>query len=417
MANRSGNSFWPLMTPTKPLVSFLDRPSRRGEGGVSNRRQLFGWLAVASTGWAARRLQATPAEPVRIDHNLCTLSTTRDALRRGQTPTGFLWDNKPLREGVVELATSRGLNVWIDRRLDPSLPLTLQFPGPASYSDLFTALRQVAATAGAGVGLVENTIYLGPPDVAPRVATAAVRFYDQLVRHAGDASDRPHRTCWPDITSYQSLAEQICALPGWPLASKLPHDLLHAGCFEIPCTVATQLTLLAAGFDMEPAVRHAGSEVAIQFQPLSATTVWTADYPRQQLVGLDGPPERAIAFAQRHGGSIRRHATEATWEISGPTDFHLRCLVPAAPPPRATNAIFRQRWTFEVRHKPAKVVLDSLAASIGFQPQWSTAASEVAGKRISFRIENADLDALLQAFAQASGLSVTRQGLDVLVDR
>jgi len=362
--------------------------------------------------YPGRASQDTESVP-HIEHNLYSSAATREALRRGQLPASFLWENKALRLGVNELGRTHGIDVWLDRRLDPQQEISLRFPAESAPPTLYGALMSIAKLAGAAVGMIENIAYIGPIESVARVQCAAVVLYDRMHRFSGDRSPMAPPLEWADISSYNDILAQIAQGSGWSIAGRLPHDLLHAGRWNSPATLATQLTLLLAGFDMtaEPTGPR-----ALRLVPLGKNTEWQTIYQPSELVGTRLSPT-AIQQLQRRFPSARAVQQPSGWHVSGPTDFHLALMTPPPPQLNANASRWqRMRWTFQVKNKPAKVVLDSLSTSIGFDTHWSSTALEKGNQTISFEVANADLDTLLQAFARASGLQVIRQGSVVQID-
>ncbi len=363
--------------------------------------------------WPASGAQADGSVP-RVEHNLYTLDTAGQALRRLQAPASFWWENKPLRDGIAELSRAHGVDVWLDRRLDPLQEVSARFPGRSESPTVASALELLArSVGGAAAGLVENVVYFGPLQSVARVQCAAALLYDQMHPSARPGSADAVPLQWADISSYREVLDSIERQSEWSITGDLPHDLLHAGQLTSPSALATQLALLLAGFDLTAETIEGRR---LRLVPLGARTDWRYTYRAGELSAAHLTASWLQGLRRRFPAS-RVDRRPQGWEVAGPTDLHLALLSPPARREAAAPSNWaRMRWTFEVRNKPAKGVLDSLAATIGFNTHWTPAALSHRDRLISFDVANADLDRLLAAFARASGLRIDRQGTEVQVD-
>jgi hypothetical protein len=152
-------------------------------------------------------------------------------------------------------------------------------------------------------------------------------------------------------------------------SERIAHDLWAEG--ELPAmTLADQLTVLLAGFDLTFRILPEGR--AIEIVPVD----WESIAP--------APP-------------------------AAPTERRAERPTPGG----------RQVFTLRVENQPVGNVLGQLGRRLGWQLTVDDAALRAAGrsldKRVSFRVENADEDQLLEALLAPAGLRAQRDGKKVRI--
>jgi hypothetical protein len=179
------------------------------------------------------------------------------------------------------------------------------------------------------------------------------------------------RIAWPQLTEPRGLVTRLLADHGWQAtsAAEIPHDLWAAG--ELPAMpLADQLTVLLAGFDLS--YRLAAEGRGIEIVPVD----WEA---------FESTPQPSP--------TARRKADDA---VNG-----------------------KQVYTLRVESQPVGRVLEQLGRRIGWQITVDEDALRKAGRsideRISFAVENADEDQLLEALLAPARLKAVREGRSVRI--
>lgn len=341
--------------------------------------------------------------------NMLELPSSRAAQRTLQTPTRIFWEQTPLRSGLQELGLQHGCTIWLDRNIDPSQLVSTRAAGPDQDASLQGRLQYIASLTGAEMGLIENVIYFGPPGRVARLQRAAVELHDALSRTAVQGrSSNPtaaqlRELHWPELVTSTELLEQIESTWQIYFDQRLPHDLFHAGKFLQPTTLATQVTVLLGGFELE-AEWQQGNRFRII--PLQSQTKWRASYPARE-VDLRG----LVGFMDKYAGG-QCETRGNVCHVRGVTDFHLALV---APPRTASGTDISLgskslRYDFQVVNTQVSAVLESLAQSIGFELQWDQACSIAhRAQLISFEVKQVTLDQLLAEVARSSGLNILRQ--------
>jgi len=278
------------------------------------------------------------------------------------------WAEVPLRDAVARLTKSFDDVIFVDRRIDPNTRVSVD----VSTSSAATVLTAIAAKHGWGVNQLGRCLYLGPAAAAQRIdrlAAARTAEVSQLPRALRRAWQRKQVTDWPRLAQPRELVSKLVESYGWKVANaeKIPHDLWLAG--KLPAmTLAEQLTILLAGFDLTFSIREANR--AIEIVPIDPT----ADLP-------------AVA--------------------STPVHNDLRA-------PNATSESAKQVYSLRVAEKPVGPVLRELARRLNWQVEFDDAAIQAAGrsldKRVSFSVEDAERDAVLDALLRPAGLAYELEG-------
>ncbi len=344
-----------------------------------------------------------------LDYNLLCMPNARVSINKLNQPVTLLWKNKPLRQGMQELAMSHRLSLWIDRRIDPNQLLKLQ----TDQSDtLSTAIERLGKEFELDLGLLENVLYVGPANTLPRLQRAHVVLHDALSKHANQALTKMRVLQWEELATPMSLVQQLESSWSISVSAKLPHDLMHKGAIG-SCTLATQLALIGSGFGLEPFWNE--SESSLGYRLLSSERAWSCSYESKSL----GPIARRTAdlakLARRHKGKVTRRG-ELTL-VSGPTALHQALLAqPASGGGTPKNAFANSLYSFEVKNEPVAVVLNSLAGSLGLKLKWDSAvADEQRKQRISLDIKNAKVDELLKQFGQQASLKMERANQTITI--
>jgi hypothetical protein len=285
------------------------------------------------------------------------------------------WEQLPLADAVVRLNEISLGDVLLDRRVDPNQLVSLALKNATAEE----VAAEVAAAQSLGVARLGHVIYLGPKKTADGLSELVALQRKEIA--ALPESDRREFTerrkiVWPRLTEPRGLVTRLVADHGWRVAAadRIPYDLWAAG--ELPTLpLADQLTLLLVGFDLTYQVQL--DKRTIEIVPIN----WSA-----------------IELAPVNTAKRRQ-------------------------PPRTTsqNALPNPKQVFSLRieGQPVGKVLEQLAQRLG----WQIAVDELELKRagrsldalVSFNVENADEDQLLEALLTPAGLAAHRVGKNVRI--
>lgn len=290
---------------------------------------------------------------------------TGEARAQHRPPVGEFsvrWQNLPLADAINRVRAVTQAPVLLDRRVDPSYRIQLT----ASNATVDEVLANLAGSIGLGHAHVGQLHYLGPMETATRLpALVADRRRDVAALDADLRRSlmRQRRLAWPRLSEPRGLISELIQQHGWKIvgAELIPHDLWAEG--ELPSMpLSNQLTVLLAGFDLT--YRIDAARRAIEIVPVD-------------------------------------------WEKFAP-----RAAVQPSSIPVPTARPGKQVFTLRVENQPVGRVLEQLAERLHWKLDVDESAIRAAGhpldRLVSFHVENAGADQLLEALLAPAGLAATR---------
>jgi hypothetical protein len=292
-----------------------------------------------------------------------TAAPNASGRRLAQRSATIHWQRVPLRDAIGRLHALFHEPVFVDRRVDPGLRVSLDIEA--------TLAEEVVAAIAAGndlaVARLSTLVYLGPTAAADQLRAIAVARSQEAAKLPAAVRSvvlQKRRIGWQRLSKPRDLLASAVEQRGWRLAEgeKIPHDLWAAG--ELPeLSLSDQLTVLLIGFDLTFAFRS--SDRTIEIVPLK--------------------------------GAIKPDAS---------TTANKRRAAPANAE-RAKNGS-RQVYTLRVTEQPVRAILQALSNRLHWAIQIDEDAIRAAGKsldqRVSFSLENADQQHLLEAILKPAGL-------------
>ncbi|MFO0790130.1 MAG: STN domain-containing protein [Pirellulales bacterium] len=316
-----------------------------------------------ATAAPAERSESSPAKQRVV------LDPTPPPPQRARGTSTIHWRAVPLGEATARMQPLFDERLFVDRRIDPSTRISLDISA-ISMEQVLTAL---AAEHGWGVARIGKLLYLGPAADAQRlrsIVSARVRDITRLPAAARTSLARRDTTAWPRLAEPRTLVTSIVEECGWKVvnAEQIPHDLWAAGELS-ELSVAERLTLLLIGFQL----------------------TFELDAQNQAVRIVDLP---ASVAASPIKSAARTNSEKAAAKTTiGPT---------------------KQVYTLRVQEKPVGAVLRELATRLHWALQIDEDAIRAAGKsldtRVSFSVENADREKLLDALLTPAGLEYTIDG-------
>ena len=159
--------------------------------------------------------------------------------------------NAPLRDVLSRLSQATDQAIFVDRRVDPSVRIELEFSG----KPLRDVLRAAAEQAECETAMLGSIVYFGPPQSARCLPELAVRCRHQIQTiptHLRKKYLHEATTHWKRLAQPREVVNQMLRKQGLRLedTNAIPHDLWPAGTLpEAP--LADRLTLLLIGFELE----------------------------------------------------------------------------------------------------------------------------------------------------------------------
>ncbi|MFK8111397.1 MAG: hypothetical protein AB8B91_04325 [Rubripirellula sp.] len=151
-------------------------------------------------------------------------------------------DGKPFREALIGIAKNAQLNVCLDRRVDPSVRVTVGSVGPTVY----TAIAKLAASQDCVAMPVANVLLVGRESWVDQTAASILSLKLDFDNQKAVAD-----IAWPILSTPTEAIRNASASQDMQVTPALPHDLwpaTHWGDVDRRAAV----TLVLAQFDQRP---------------------------------------------------------------------------------------------------------------------------------------------------------------------
>jgi len=294
---------------------------------------------------------------------------TGGSAKASQRTATIHWQRVPLRDALGRLHTLFDDTVFVDRRVDPTMRVSLDIEADSAEE----VVAGIAAASDLGVARLGPLVYLGPSGAADQLREISAARSQEVGRLPADlraSLTRKQPIGWARLSEPRRLFVSIAERSNWRVANAdaIPHDLWSAG--GLPeLTFAEQLTVLLVGFDLTFELR---------------------------------PKDRSIEVVPLKGVS----------KAPGPSATSKR----SAPPSNSTHAKKdgKHVYTLRVKEQPVGAVIQELSKRLHWAIQIDEESIRAAGKsletRVSFSVENADQEHLLEALLQPAGLDFRLDG-------
>lgn len=204
---------------------------------------------------------------------------TGAALERAwQQPISLFREAIPLRELLTTLAAAQRTACLLDRRIDPSQPVSLA----VTQMPLRQVADEIAVQVGAASGRLGGTMLVGRREQLDRLLTEAAAQQERLKRLSDVSPQRriqlltPRTITWEELDRPREILERIAR--GWNLQivnpERVPHDLWAAGT-AVQVDAVEALTLVLGQFELSCEWRQRGEQVEIVPAPPRPTIVKT----------------------------------------------------------------------------------------------------------------------------------------------
>jgi hypothetical protein len=336
--------------------------------------------------------------------------------RQVRRSASIQWERVPLRDALVRVSKLFGEKVFIDRRVDPGLRISLRLEA-ASIDEV---LQSIADAQFLGLSRLGELRYLGPVHAAQRLRTIAAVRSDEIARlpqHERAQLMRKGRLNWPRLTQPRELVVNVASQRGWRVAQdgRIPHDLWNDNTLP-ELSLAEQLTVLLVGFDLT--FRIAADKRSFDIVPLESATVQREYRLPRQLAAEPGLLQQELPNAATRVEG-QRLIVDAHVEDHERLAEILR-VSPAAPRgQRRPQQQSQQVYTLRVQEQPVRAILRQLAERLNWAIDFDEASLQAAGlsldTRVSFSVEDASQDELLNSVLAPANLHYRREGDRLLI--
>jgi hypothetical protein len=322
------------------------------------------------------------------------------------------WQGQQLGAILERLASTQEITIWLDRRVDPQQQINAQH----SNATVREVLDRIVADHALGWTLLDEIIYVGPPESATDLATLAARSRQSL---RGTPADYRNRWLVAEPTNWPRLSEPRGILTNWfenadirlSNPQMLPHDLWNARSLP-PMKLADRVVLLLLGYDMTCEIAPNGRSCRII--PIKRPVLITEKHNA-------GDKSREVIAAFQNEENVKIHRNGRQLTVTGRWEDQQRVAEIIAesdwrrPPPQnqATRAS-KQRFSLKLENQPVGKVVDQLAAQLGLKVVWKqqllSGNTDLRQTQVSCEVINADLNKLLENVLTPAGLSFRLNG-------
>lgn len=336
-----------------------------------------------------------------------------------QRPLTASFKGLTLRDVLRRISDEREIAILLDRRIDPSQEVAVDFTGER----LGEALQALSTRAGAEMRVAGNVVYFGPSSPAAKLRTLIELRVEELntreipLRRRQELARR--RTIhWNDLDRPTDIVREIASAYALEVLGleQVPHDL-WAGATLPGLSACEVLSLVLIQFDLTFHWVEGGSAIRIEplpdrlvlerrYRPRGESAAAAAERWRGEFSGLQAEPLGSevvvTATAEQH---------EAIADSLGPRRSPVRSDGQEKPTP-----LERRRFTLQMERVPASALMGKLEES-GIQFEYKAAELSEAGvdldQPITVRVRDAGPDEFLRAVFDPLGLRHTYEGLTV----
>ena len=324
------------------------------------------------------------------------------------------WHDTPLGDALRRLGASQSVAVFIDRRVDPSVKVSIDIHDVS----LREAFRQIARQQHQklGIGFCGPVVYIGPPLTTARLATLAERNNERAAKLPMETRKRmlsKRELEWPRLSEPRWIVRKLCAESGleFPTAKTIPHDLWAAGDYP-RMTMAERLTLVLAGFGYNYRIEAEEKRMQLTSFPPAVAIQRSYDLspgsPKLEAIA-DRFPQATVE--QAGGQATIRSTLEDHWSIE-------RMLGIRRPAPLRNADPSHQRFTLNVKDKPLKTVVDLIAQRLNVEVTFAAGIdAQDQMQRVSFSVQDATRQQLFDAIVDPAGLAAQLRGNQLRIKR
>jgi hypothetical protein len=310
-------------------------------------------------------------------------------------PMQVIVDGKSLRDAINAVGQQTQINLWLDRRVDPSVAVKLGPIGPTP----FAALQQLAHSCGCVVMPIDNVMLIGRQRWVDQ--TAATLMSIDL-----DDSTPTVDIAWDDLTTpREALGKAIGE--DFELENPLPHDLWPAVSWRrIDRRLAVALVL--SQFDRRPVSTDSLTRVATT--PMTDRGQFNRKYKLSELND---------DFRKAFDRNSRTNQTKLEGDIvsaSGRVSVHRTALasVLASVEPKSPD-IDQATFTIKKMRTSAKNAFEQLAKMAGRTCRIESDVEQVCQNVVSVEGTDLTLRDLIARVASEAGVAATWTGDTIVI--
>lgn len=335
--------------------------------------------------------------------------------RQLSEPISMVLSESPLRDAIDKFSRTQQIAVLLDRRVDPSRKISLSL----DQSPTTDSLAAMAMTAEIGVTAPGPLAYFGPTNTTARLRTLVTLREEEARKKSPDVAKKylhAKAIAWEDFSQPRAILEILAKENGIKISGleKIPHDLWASADLP-PISLAERITLILVQYDLTFSISSDGKQIEIGSLPEDIRL--ERSYP-----GEKKPNETAKRFSELLPHAEVKVVGDKV-SVKGSLEDHERITAPRTTYGHTSSEkpdLSKQSYTLKVSGQPIGPLLKQLSTKIGLQLQMDEHAIEKAGvsleQHVSFQVDEATVDQLLQAAIKDTPLKFRRQGRVLIVD-
>ena len=352
--------------------------------------------------------------------------TDRNFRRALTQPFTASWSNVGIRAILQRIQSTQNISIILDRRIDPSLKLTIDIQNLS----LEAGLKKIASESHANMGVVGNNIYIGPPQAVSNLMTLLELKQEDLQNLTDSQASLKSRVLflsrkktfhYQDLETPAEILKQITDAYQITLSDpkRIPHDLWANGSLTaVNANQALSLILIQFGFTYQWGQQ--GRQ--IQLEPVPDIVTMKKTYlPRKSSVAAlvtqleQAFPELTVVPSGKTVTVQASHELhEKIKQLLNPT----RTSRNSKPAKVDTVPIQRRKFTLRVKQVPLIAIMKKLEQSgITFEynaSQFTTAGIDL-NKLIDVTVKDAKPPEFFDALFNPLNLNYQIQGTKVIL--
>ena len=321
-------------------------------------------------------------------------------------PSAYAIQNTPLRNIAEDCRKIFGIQVILDRRIDLDSSFDLKEP----EQPLEVTLDHIAQRFDAEIAWIENVIYICPKSRAARIEAAYWNLYQEIAKGSKKGSSFQ----WKRLETPANIVARWCKAndlqsddPG-----AIEHDLWDAGELK-DCSLAAQITVLLAGFDLTADIDW--KEKHIAWKALPEETNVRGKYVPMKL------DDQAIQAWKDRWPQSKSQFAKKEWNILAPPKAHRDLiLVTKSKKQGSTNGKDPLANVFfpapQIQGRLGDV-LEELQKQYQFEIEPWPIPKELFEAMVQVDDKKLNMDQLLKAIGDSCGATITRDRLRLRVTK
>lgn len=332
--------------------------------------------------------------------------TGRRFQRQLNAPASIFWSDVELQSGLKNLAETRRLAVWLDRRCDPHKPISFA----ANLPRLRDCLWKLDQNEHVDVAWLPDIIYVGPTRQANRLATVHEIHRRQLDKLPSAVRNRwlsRRGETWVRLSNPVEILAKLERELGRTIQNKekVLHDLWPARKLP-PMPLYQRLELVLAGYGLTFTFDAEGGATIVSM-PKSPTYGIALKIPQEKLDAV-----RQALEKERNASDEKATFQDGTLTASWRTHEAVSRIVT---PPSSAQDFSRIRYTLKAESQEVGRFLRSICKQLNLECTFVDVSDETLKKRVSFEVEKATLQTLFSTILEPVGLSFTLAGNDLKI--